>query len=169
MSKDSSSSGKLLGTIKFVFDVTKSRNLNATQAYDTSTTQIVLANYPATATKKALAPTQGKVLIGLTGVPAEGAIYVAGTDNLEDSTKSTLASTAAGIISLTYRTTLDSRSTVGFQGSYEEEIVVPANTKNIFNGSVIVGTGEYRDWQGKYGVLKVDLLTNNAVLRVYDE
>jgi len=52
MSKDSSSSGKLLGTIKFVFDVTKSRNLNATQAYDVSTSQIVLASYPATSTIK---------------------------------------------------------------------------------------------------------------------
>ena len=171
MSKDCSASGGLLGNIRFVFDVTKSRNLNATQAYDSSTTQIVLANYPATATatKKTLAPTQGIVLIGLTGVPAEGAIYVAGTDNLEDSTKSTLASTAAGIISLTYKSTLDPRSTVGFQGSYEEETLVPANTKNIFYGAIIVGTGEYRTWQSKYAVLKVDLVTNNAILRVYDE
>jgi len=59
MSKDSFASGELLGFIRFVFDVTKSRNLNATQAYDDSTTQIVLTKYKATANKKVPAKSLG--------------------------------------------------------------------------------------------------------------
>ena len=47
-------SRELLGTVRFVFDKTKSRTLNATQAYDTSPSQIVLGSYLATASKKPL-------------------------------------------------------------------------------------------------------------------
>ena len=42
-------------------------------------------------------------------------------------------------------------------------------TKEIYYGAMTVGTGLYREWQGKYAVLKVDILTNKAILRVYNE
>ena len=60
-------------------------------------------------------------------------------------------------------------STVTFQGNFEEEIISTADSKDIFYGAITVGTGNYREWQGKYAVLKIDLVTNNAILRVYND
>ena len=64
--------------------------------------------------------------------------------------------------------------TLQFTGVLDKSTLPVANTKSnatkeIYYGAFTVGTGEYREWQGKYAVLKVDLLTNNAILRVYNE
>jgi len=42
------------------------------------------------------------------------------------------------------------------------------NPNTIFYGGIPVGTGEYKKWQGKYAVLKINTTTGKCVLRIYD-
>ena len=207
MSKDSSSR-QLLGTIKFDFDPTKTRTLNATQAYDSSTSQIVLGSFLATAIKKLLTkdlggggdpypvPMTGTVAVTLnsggtidpvvsllrkadqkaepaaiTG-PASAtlnfapqAITVSGLKkNKNESRFFEQADTAGFVGTSAYAGTVLNMGVLGDASNTKSN-----KTKDIFYGNIIVGTGLYRTWQNKYAVLKVDLLTNKAILRVYNE
>jgi len=204
MSKDSYAPGELIGTIKFVFDKTKSRTLNATQAYDTNPSQIVLASYSAKASIKAPAKSleaegveigdDGDV-VGYTGrISVNETTYgptlgdSAGTNkgvNLAAGGKaivltlspitsqgSAVGSKKANDPAIAYRT----GSTVSFTSSAVNSGRLVGSSKrkssankDIFYGAITVGTVLYKEWQGKYAVLKVDLLTNNAILRVYNE
>jgi hypothetical protein len=197
MSKDSSSSRQLLGTIKFIFDKTKSRNLNATQAYDSSTSQIVLASYKG----KSTINTSTNSLGGLYPTPTyDGDVNVTATQNpvvslAPQAGRADLTKPGTGAKSLTLgwtalptgatkqtaalQTLQRQGDTVQFAGiAIDADGIEPADpgatiksnaTKEIFTGNIIVGTGLYREWQGKYAVLKVDLLTDKAILRVYNE
>ena len=210
MSKDSSSR-KLLGTIKFVFDKTKSRTLNATQAYDTSPSQIVLGSFPASATKKLLAKDLGDV-VDPEAVPSEGTVGLvltnAGVKFLANASgknelfaslleKADQKAEPAAITGPDWATVnfaqgiaksglkknknepqfFAKADIVTFGGTAtgpNADIVVAGDdksnaVKDIFYGAITVGTGLYREWQGKYAVLKVDPLTNKAILRVYNE
>ena len=202
MSKDTSSSGKLLGTIKFVFDVTKSRNLNATQAYDVSTSQIVLANYPATATIKTPAKSLASsskggdiVLAGsaavtgtkwnATAIVKEGVSMFGGLrTGKEEASAGTskgidvwfrqtfIEEGQAGLKNSSGTFTKQQQNVVGYNGllNNQQDTFTKSNaTKDIFSGNITVGTGLYKTWQNKYAVLKVDLLTNKAILRVYND
>jgi len=197
MSKDSFAPGELIGFIRFVFDVTKSRNLNATQAYDVSSTQIVLASYPATATKKSPVKSLGvkKKQFDEVGFDEDGLIGItisrygkAGGDPVLVKNKLTKADIPAFISSATVNYSLACKQLGPENGekhtnSQLDSVIFNGNqsvtsasdtdnataTKDIFYGSITVGTGLYREWQGKYAVLKVDLVTNNAILRVYNE
>ena len=197
MSKDTSSP-ELLGTIKFVFDKTKSRTLNATQAYDSNPSQIVLASYPAKATIKAPAKSLGTVY-GI-GKTYDVTIFFAGTTygdaaggamgtnkevidvQTSEGKSLSLSFTPADPGSLAgskkandpagaYQT----GSTVSFTGTVAGPDLTAGSSKrkssankDIFYGAITVGTVLYKEWQVKYAVLKVDLLTNNAILRVYN-
>ena len=196
MSKDSFASGELIGFIRFVFDPTQSRSLNATQAYDDSSSQIVLASYPATSTIK----TPAKSLGADSGKGSSGTVAVSGTTygnvlrimSVKDELKQLVDIFSPKAISVAYGDSLvvfrsnDSKQnnskhvsligTVSFNGNTADfRVAKPesskrksSDTKDIFYGAIIVGTGPYSEWQGKYAVLKVDLVTNNAILRVYN-
>ena len=196
MSKDSFASGELLGFIRFVFDPTQSRSLNATQAYDDSSSQIVLASYPATSTIK----TPAKSLGADSGKVSSGTVAVSGTTygnslrimSVKDELKQSMVYVWGSAMSVAYGDSLawsagnDSKQnnskfgplvgTVSFNGTAADYSFAQADpskrkssdTKDIFYGAIIVGTGPYSEWQGKYAVLKVDLVTNNAILRVYN-
>jgi hypothetical protein len=186
-------SRELLGTIKFDFDPTKTRTLNARQAYDTSTSQIVLGSFPATAIKKTLAksllPTD-LFMDGTAGVvlTSAGGAVITGT-GLGKADRDSQVFPISGTVSWTTEQAggsltknkklpaLKQADTATFSGTnpaYESGLPAGAATKSnatkdIFYGAITVGTGLYREWQGKYAVLKVDLPTNNAILRVYNE
>jgi len=208
MSKGSYAPGELIGTIKFVFDKTKSRSLNATEAYDFSTSQIVLASYSAKASIKAPAKSLG-VTTGSTGS------FYYGTTNVTVITYGADAGDAAGTnkafnpptggksLTLSFSAIPVQGSAVGSKKANDPAIAYPigstvsfsgsavdsgftgsavdsglnsgsskrksSTNKDIFYGAITVGTVVYKEWQGKYAVLKVDLLTNNAILRVYNE
>ena len=195
MSKDSYAPGELIGVIRFVFDKTKSRTLNATQAYDTSTSQIVLASYPAKASIKAPAKSLGKVSRGFVwdGVAAASVytyqkipyeMLATGNKRLKPARAEALKTVSFGFnltdpgSQLGSKTEFVELSTASFTGtawpSAGGDLVGSLKRKSnankeIFAGNITVGTGLYRDWQNKYAVLKVDLLTDKAILRVYNE
>jgi hypothetical protein len=202
MSKDTSSP-ELLGTIKFVFDKTKSRTLNATQAYDASTSQIVLASYPATSTINT--PTKGLGYVAhadyLGAVTVTGTEYATNVNSTLQAVRAGLTASSPGSAAKTITIfgecswvplkqvgaakirAAASVDSVQFAGTLVDvDGIAPdgiepddpgttktKKTKEIFAGNIIVGTGLYRTWQNKYAVLKVDLLTNKAILRVYNE
>jgi hypothetical protein len=199
MSKDSFAPGELIGIIKFVFDKTKSRTLNATQAYDVSSSQIVLGSYSAKASKKSPAksledPTlvpfivvgkgtavrNGTVVASVTTWPtvvADGDVL--GKDAAQFPVATTVGYTEDLRAGLTQKQKVQPghqfANGVTFNGI--GSAIVAGNdansktnaNKEIYYGAITVAIGEYRTWQGKYAVLKVDLLTDKAVLRVYDE
>jgi hypothetical protein len=194
MAKDSSSSRQLLGTIKFIFDKTKSRTLNATQAYDTSTSQIVLASYKGKSTINT--PTNSLGDSGPDPSKVFGvAVEVTGTQNpallLSPQPGKDVLIGSAGPKTITAGWTVARSLPAGAAkqtlivpttGQFSGILIKPAGitpvdpggtksnaTKEIFAGNITVGTGLYRTWQGKYAVLKVDLLTDKAILRVYNE
>ena len=188
-------SRELLGTIKFVFDKTKSRTLNATQAYDTSTSQIVLASYPATSTintsakglgRAADKPTKGAGGVSVTGTETgwspdfatDGAVKGLGTGAASlslafywmPSPLLPVSDTKQTPVSQPLQRQADIVQFGGVESFPPGGATIKSNaTKEIYYGNIIVGTGLYREWQGKYAVLKVDLLTNNAILRVYNQ
>jgi len=43
------------------------------------------------------------------------------------------------------------------------------NPNTTFYGAITVGTGDYKKWQGKYAVLKINTVTGKGVLRIYDD
>jgi len=202
MSKSSYAPGELIGLIRFVFDPTKSRTLNATQAYDTNPSQIVLASYSAKASIKAPAKSLGVT----TGGTGKKKFYDGTTNVTVTSCGSTLGDSAGTNKEVFDVQTSEGRSlslsfipadtgllvgskkandpagayltgsTAIFDGSVVELGLNSGSSKrkssankDIFYGAITVGTVLYKEWQGKYAVLKVDLLTNNAILRVYNE
>jgi hypothetical protein len=205
MPKVSFAPGELIGTIRFIFDKTKTRTLNATQAYDTNPSQIVLGSFPASASKKLLTKDLGAIEPGtdLRGGTASVVVnnaagQIANTDrNFKPENtdrQKTLAPSGAPWIwtTVSFGTGQvenkpglkkskrvpfgDERvATASFSGVSPGSSLFPGDPKNsnetkeIYYGAFTVGTGEYREWQGKYAVLKVDLLTNNAILRVYNQ
>jgi len=184
-------SRELLGTVRFVFDKTKSRTLNATQAYDTSPSQIVLASFPATASKKPLTKgfkqtiNAGIATIILT-TPAgtwgnlEKLPIVSGTTSLTvhfadpfffDPVLQSVGVTKNKYAAFDAYADQPDTLCFGAAGGVAGIGVTAKSkkTKEFYYGAMTVGTGAYRAWQGKYAVLKVDLLTNKAILRVYNE
>jgi hypothetical protein len=204
-------SRELLGVVRFVFDPTQSRTLNATQAYDKSPSQIVLASYPATASKKPSKNRQNRsggvvsFTATTTGDDRSGGVIPITTTTTGDAIdigfdlSRGLKSTAS--VNLNFFNSFgDSKSDgvlkadkVSRQGMRGDTAIFGGmtitrfggmtitrtttrgvdplksnTTKDIYYGAMTVATGLYRDWQGKYAVLKVDLLTNNAILRVYN-
>jgi hypothetical protein len=206
MSKSSYAPGELIGLIRFVFDPTQSRTLNATQAYDTNPSQIVLGSFPASATKKLLKKDLGAVerefllmegtaALRFTNPPGtaaneDGGIVILGKADRRQTSNWDGPSSASVSFKGEYRGDLfvtgltknkktvvarGQESTVTFGGTSAGRGFLPVDAidksnaaKEIYYGAFTVGTGEYREWQGKYAVLKVDLLTNNAILRVYN-
>jgi len=189
-------SRELLGTIRFIFDKTKSRTLNATQAYDISTSQIVLGSFPASASKKILTkdlggaeanvPVTGTAAVNFTSLGAVNPGTPGTVLGKADRQETSIDIPASAIVSWlpeddfvlkkSKNTPADPGgvSTAIFSGASAVKVLVGATdksnaTKDIFYGAITVGTGLYREWQGKYAVLKVDLLTNKAILRVYNE
>jgi hypothetical protein len=198
MSKSSYAPGELIGTIKFVFDKTKSRTLNATQAYDSNPSQIVLASYPATATKKAPTKSLGTVYgigktYGGTAIVA-GITYGADAGGAAGTNKEVNTVAGGKELTLSFSPIILTGPAVGSKKAGDPAVFYPTGStaiftssavnsgrlvgsskrkssanKDIFYGAITVGTVLYKEWQGKYAVLKVDLLTNNAILRVYNE
>ena len=195
-------SRELLGTIRFVFDKTKSRTLNATQAYDKSPSQIVLASYPATSTIKGPTKSLGKVVPYVTSnyVPyvtsnynygfalGYGSVAVTATqsptstfglkspeDPAAPFNSVTVSWTDLYILEAAKKQIVPTITPTGtaiftaFEFFVDPGSAKSNATKDIFAGNITVATGLYRDWQNKYAVLKVDLLTNKAILRVYNE
>ena len=185
-------SRELLGTIRFIFDKTKSRTLNATQAYDKSTSQIVLGSFPASASKKLLTKDLGaaeEYALGRIGTAAVtlttgGAVH--DSDLLEKANRDSyvfggiasanvsfsvdLSGGTSGLKKSNGTRVFNNADVVSFTGASLFPGATRSNaTKEIYYGAFTVGTGEYREWQGKYAILKVDLLTNNAILRVYNQ
>ena len=180
--------------------------MNATQAYDVSTSQIVLASYPATSTIKTPAKSLASsskggdnflpgsaVVIGTkwnapamveagvsmlgglrTGKEEASAIPFKGIEmsfspNLIAEGQAGLKNSSGATLVLSTQ-----QSIASFAGSLFPDTDDPTGTKSnatkdIFSGNITVGTGLYKTWQNKYAVLKVDLLTNKAILRVYND
>jgi hypothetical protein len=167
--------------------------LNATQAYDKSTSQIVLASYPATSTINTPTNSLGvsgsyppsKVYgdVGVTGAEYPGLELIVSTVKAGSAASAALKtinmdlfanalSAAAAKQTLIVPTTAQFVGTIVRAGVFNtgEPIGSKSNAnKEIFAGNITVGTGLYKTWQGKYAVLKVDLLTDKAILRVYNE
>jgi hypothetical protein len=193
----------LLAVIRFTIASNSSRTLNATQAYDVTSSGITLASATGTlvdkdvAVKNPFARTELNVALQLWTTDAP--VITAG--ELSGAKKDTVGAILAGssatlnlgryerIIAQTPNNTKSSdvklddtysrkaaATTLCFEGTANDGTVRPSLSKNskatnpntIFYGGIPVATSDYRKWQGKYAVLKINTITGNGVLRIYD-
>ena len=186
MSKTDASLDPLVGILRFNFPTKSTRTLSATQAYDTSRSQVVLGSFTGkltdkTATEKS--PDYAGWTGSLTTYRAGGRIDDAGAkrNNARTSGAETvsLSATSSAPIILTsssslqvpvsYGITFNGTTTIGpangdQRGSSNSKAT---NANTTYYGAITVGLGEYKKWQGNYAVLKINTVTEKAVLRIY--
>ena len=201
MSKTDSSL-RLLAILRFSVPSNSSRTLNATQAYDVTSSGITLASAIGKLVDKSVAVKAGvlkpqEVSMGLTltgaGANLQGDTVGAGKQNADVeilSSNATLAVVPAAKARQSANkcticgdgkccpgakgtaTTLDfigTGNTTGDVIAYGLSNKSKATNPNTtFYGGIPVATGDYKKWQGKYAVLKINTVTGKGVLRIYD-
>jgi hypothetical protein len=191
MSKTNTSS-RLLAILRFTIPSKSSRTLNATQAYDKTSSGITLASATGRLVDKGAAvkdvPSEPgaeyRANIGLTFTEARKAAgepeYI---DSAERNTQDLVPAAAVNGVTMALTGTVPnfkSRdkfynvSTAGFTGSVLQDVPGLTNSKatnpnTTFYGGISVATGDYRKWQGKYAVLKLNTTTGKGVLRIYED
>jgi hypothetical protein len=192
MSKTDASLGPLVGTLTFDLPAKSTRTLSATQTYDTSRSQLVLGSFKGKLTDKTATEKDGTarwstmgVSLTTTGYGATPEYYVgvhAKKDNDNNDIGSPLqtvhlestnerASTNRTSDTISEKTAVDYWSTFGvtFQGTAPASSNSKAtNANTTYYGAITVGLGKYKKWQGNYAVLKINSVTEKAVLRIYD-
>ena len=178
---------RLLAILRFSVPSNSSRTLNATQAYDVTSSGITLASAIGTLVDNSVAvkANADKVFnnISLSTTTAGGVVFPPGAPGagkratfIPTSTSATLSATPA-LRKLKraadYRvvTTLDFGGTAtGYRlSSGLSNKSKATNPNTFFYGAITVGTGDYKKWQGKYAVLKINTVTGKGVLRIYDD
>jgi hypothetical protein len=183
---------KLLGVIKFIYDETKTRSLNATQAYDGQSSGIVLGSFAASAEiKSSLNKNKdGTVALSFNGSGASDVFrqqavlgkqvsspIVVGASVIYTEKSDEAVKDGRIVGSSAYQ--VGSKNVLQFSasGSLNPELPsaaeVPQNStaSNIttFYGGIPVAIGRYKSWQGKYAVLTVNKVNKKAKLRIFDE
>ena len=184
MSKTDASLGSLVGILRFDLPAKSTRTLNATQAYDTSPSQVVLGSFTGkltdkTATEKSWDEVawDGSLTASVYGETYRGVGDAAGLKRvinpIAPETVSLSATQTAPIIYTLSSSLGEPRvggvtftgMSFGSVGSSSKSKATNANTS--YYGAITVGLGEYRKWQGNYAVLKINTVTEKAVLRIY--
>jgi len=193
MSKTESSLGSLVGILTFDLPAKSTRTLSATQAYDIlSRTQIVLGSFTGKLTDKSVVvkndagsfPSYGNVTInGYGGAYRFGAKRdsgVAPTGTVSLTATGGAWTRGASITSGKAAAPCDSGKNcavagVTFSGANVNPAVTASssnskatNANTTYYGAITVGLGKYKKWQGNYAVLKINPVTEKAILRIYD-
>lgn len=188
MSKTDSSL-RLLAILRFTVPSNSSRTLNATQAYDTASSGITLASAIGTLVDNSVAVKAQRgteaITIGLS-LRTAGVTNPFGTADAEkrEAAADFGASTVElGVVKVqkkqsakacdaitTLRQSYGPATTLNFNG---DQVllggnVIKTNPNTTFYGGIPVATGDYKKWQGKYAVLKINTVTGKGVLRIYD-
>ena len=188
MSKTDSSL-RLLAILRFAIPSKSSRTLNATQAYDVTSSGITLASATGKlvdkdAAVKAYTPEGLDVGVGLS-LGFAGEPRVTGDDPYAEKQPTLLRSTTSATLwsrSAEAGTNLKLKvgfglgaTTFAFNGCFGTGGATvlnkskATNPNTFFYGAITVGTGDYKKWQGKYAVLKINTVTGKGVLRIYDD
>ena len=172
---------RLLAILRFSVPSNSSRTLNATQAYDVTSSGITLASAIGklvdkdAAVKAAPSPLAVGVGLSLTGVviiPKDTA--GAGKQAAAGDFGSTATISAVPVAKARQSASHGPTTTITFGGNAGVQLgVVPniskeTNPNTTFYGAITVGTGDYKKWQGNYAVLKINTVTGKGVLRIYD-
>jgi len=191
---------RLLAILRFTIPSNSSRTLNATQAYDVTSSGITLASAIGNLVDKSVAvkdvdKVSGTWNLGIT-VKASGAGDALGSGAEKATDPALLAGntvTANVWVKSVNSTALGKKqsannnkgscrlssgvpSSLGFSGAsigglFQYNLSKNSKATNpntIFYGGIPVGTGDYKKWQGKYAVLKINTSTGKCVLRIYD-
>ena len=183
MSKTDSSL-RLLAILRFTVPSNSSRTLNATQAYDVTSSGITLASATGTLVDKdAAVKTESlkcaeALYVGLSITGTGGEFVTAGAEKqfiiTPAASSATLSTWLLPIIPL-LKGPLAAATTIMFNGTATVDRSglsnksKATNPNTSFYGAITVGTGDYKKWQGKYAVLKINTVTGKGVLRIYDD
>ena len=189
---------RLLAIIRFTIASNSSRTLNATQAYDVTSSGITLASAIGKLLDKDVAvkaeiPVGEVVNIGLslTAAGYDARLPTEGTEKQITGSIGNSTATLSVAKKPAKRTPAAESSDMKLDGSRDppaynattlsftgDASIIPAggapknskatNPNTTFYGGIPVGTGDYNKWQGKYAVLKINTITGNCVLRIYD-
>jgi hypothetical protein len=190
MSKTDASLGPLVGTLTFDLPAKSTRTLSATQAYDTSRSQVVLGSFTGKLTDKSVVvkadfpgnsvPFDGGITINAYGGVSGGLDFTRGVYGskigMKTVTLNAWAPKADRVISGNVVITANMVSNgITFGGSAPaSRAAVPlssnpkaTNANTTYYGSITVALGKYKKWQGNYAVLKINSVTETAILRIY--
>jgi len=196
MSKTESSLGSLVGILRFDRPSKSTRTLSATQAYDIlSRTQMVLGSFTGKLTDKSAVvkgPSDGLWSVSTTttdfgdtrvagaGAKRDGDGMFEYTGGVGPVTLSAMRRGAAVALN-SGKTTIPCKGCganngITFSGSAPQALRIESasssnskavNANTTYYGAITVGLGEYKKWQGNYAVLKINTVTEKAILRIY--
>jgi len=189
MSKTGTELGSLVGILTFDLSAKSTRTLSATQAYDIlSRTQIVLGSFTGKLTDKSVVVKasdvgpggawNGNITLAEFGNTAGTHGYGAKRDGNGVVVKGTVALSALGAVGknpgktavpwapggVTFQGTRVLSNTIAIASSSNSKAT---NANTTYYGAITVGLGEYKKWQGNYAVLKINTVTEKAILRIY--
>jgi len=190
MSKTELSLGSLVGILTFDLPAKSTRTLSATQAYDIlSRTQIVLGSFTGKLTDKSVVVKDGDFelwggSVNISGYGGAAGIYGVGAkrDAMDPAGMRTvtLSATDQGFLLKSGKVTIPCGNNCPPDGiTFAGAVVIPTvaapsskskatNANTTYYGAITVGLGEYKKWQGNYAVLKINTVTEKAILRIYD-
>jgi len=194
MSKTEISLGPLVGILTFDLPAKSTRTLSATQAYDIlSRTQIVLGSFTGKLTDKSVVVKDdnfefwgGSVnfhafggAAGASGFGAKRDVGVAptGTVSLTATDRGVGELKSGKAVPVYQNRGVSAPDGVTFEGNgvLGNAIAIASSSKSkatnantTYYGAITVGLGKYKKWQGNYAVLKINTVTEKAILRIYD-
>ena len=196
MSKTDTSLGPLVGILRFNLPAKSTRTLNATQAYDTSPSQVVLGSFTGKLTDKT--STEKADTYELCSGTFTSTLFGDGIDVaadlkrqlsfIEPGTLSLSATSVSPIVLSSSSASTNPTSSgipsgvtftgvAGFDDPFDDPLAgfdpsassnsKATNSNTTYYGAITVGLGKYKKWQGNYAVLKINTVTEKAILRIY--
>ena len=181
MSKTDTSLGPLVGILRFNLPAKSTRTLNATQAFDTTSSGITLGSSigslsDMTSKQDFDAREKKNVIVSalISGNPAINTL----AENFQGVEIQTTVEPLQ-IVRLFVKAIDDApmekanelkigvlKSRFIFEG-VKMDSLNPGKNITIYDGVITLGLGEYKKWQDKYAVLKTNTVTEKAILRIY--
>jgi len=167
----------LLAVLKFDALSSSTRTLSATQAFDTSRSQIVLGSFKGRLIDKTINKDARVVTVGSTTTNHPSYVIPDKFQEVERQIATEDGLTAVALAVKNYKTPnikLANELNIGvlksrfiFDG-VKMGSLNPGKNITIYDGVITLGLGEYKKWQDKYAVLKTNTVTEKAVLRIYE-
>jgi len=161
-----------VAVLKFATSASSSRTLNASQAYDTQQTYYLLGSYVGSLNDKEGPQTGVPVLVSSAnsqhpdydvGQP----LAIRGLQSATLSISSYLDNTAKSTSDCCGHKAVFTGVSSGGSGALSTSNPRVTNPVTIYDGVILLGVGGFKKYQGKNAVLKINTVTETAILRIY--
>lgn len=171
MSKTKSSPSPLLAVINFDALTSSTRTLSATQAFDTSRSQITLGSFTGTLTDKT--NKKGPAATWKVAVASTNSIHPESTAQRNPNPEGQFESVALIVREVKNPKPAPTKGKPCFEISrlifegFKMGSLNPGKNITTYDGVITLALGEYKKWKDNYAVLKTNAKTEKAVLFIY--